>query len=77
MFFERNELVLGAEPPLDAFAAPCASQEERPMSVRAKFRVQSKTEFEGGSNKIVLTPVYGTSEEGREYYIDFTPADPS
>ena len=74
-----------------------------PASVRAKFKVQSVTESEGGLKTANLAPVTGGSPEndkffkwtpggqiqlgtmnaeaaaqfvpGRQFYIDFTPAD--
>lgn len=80
-----------------------ADNQEIVMSVRAKFKVQSVTESEGGLKTANLTPVTSGSPEnerffkwtpggqiqlgtinpdaaaqfvpGRQFYVDFTPAD--
>jgi len=38
------------------------------MSVRAKFKVTSVTQFEGGSNEVQLFPVTTGSEENKAFW---------
>jgi hypothetical protein len=38
------------------------------MSVRAKFKVESVTAFEGGNSKVTLRPVTSGSEENKTFY---------
>lgn len=38
------------------------------MTVRAKFKVESKADHAGGFSSVTLNPVTGGSEENKEFY---------